>query len=436
MIYQSLNIIDSENFHKLIIPCTKEQLTFESVRENIHRYVFAIVVSYNICGIIDLFVLVLAGKIKRDLSVLSSLFLIFFFIFSEANIIDGRTEDQRSHISRFIDELVIIIFFIASGEKDDDESQFEKLLGKQEYAIEIGDKSYTVDWAAPANIPFFIGVEIANISREDEDFTFANVFNTMWNALEPITNLSMLSGIQSVIESARYAKPSQVISSIAVDALTSYGMQGLPSLLGATARTIDSKQRSWYIDKNDKWLDSTAQTIKNNIQSKVPGLTKTQIPKIDMWGREVSRGKVGERILENFISPGYYSAIEYNETSEELKRIFKETDVDVFPNLAEKSFAVDKKTKYLTADEYVTYAKAKGNYSFDYLKEFMEHSSYERLTDAEKADVITDLYKYANAKAKTTVSDYDLMKSFKTVTNWERNGRSAVDYYIYQAIKK
>lgn len=325
---------------------------------------------------------------------------------------------------------------VSGGEKDDDESQFEKLLGKQEYAIEIGDKSYTVDWAAPANIPFFIGVEIANISREDEDFTFANVFNTMWNALEPITNLSMLSGIQSVIESARYAKPSQVISSIAVDALTSYGMQGLPSLLGATARTIDSKQRSWYIDKNDKWLDSTAQTIKNNIQSKVPGLTKTQIPKIDMWGREVSRGKVGERILENFISPGYYSAIEYNETSEELKRIFKETDVDVFPNLAEKSFAVDKKTKYLTADEYVTYAKAKGNYSFDYLKEFMEHSSYKRLTDAEKADVITDLYKYANAKAKTTVSDYDLMKSFKTVTNWERNGRSAVDYYIYQAINK
>ena len=325
---------------------------------------------------------------------------------------------------------------VSGGEDDDDESRFEKMLGKQEYAIEIGDKSYTVDWAAPANIPFFIGVEISNISRNEEDFTFANVFNTMWNALEPITNLSMLSGIQSVIESARYAEPSQVISSIAVDALASYGMQGLPSLLGATARTIDSKQRSWYIDKNDKWLDSTAQTIKNNIQSKVPGLTKTQIPKIDMWGREVSRGKVGERVLENFISPGYYSAIEYNETSEELKRIFKETDVDVFPNLAEKSFAVDKKTKYLTADEYVTYAKAKGSYSFDYLKEFMEHSSYERLTDAEKADVITDLYKYANAKAKTTVSNYDLMKSFKTVTNWERNGRSAVDYYIYQAIKK
>lgn len=325
---------------------------------------------------------------------------------------------------------------ISGGEDDDEKSRFEKLLGKQEYAVQIGNKSYTVDWAAPANIPFFIGVEIANISKNQEEFTFANVFNTMWNALEPITNLSMLSGIQSVIESARYAEPSQVISSIAIDALTSYGMQVVPSLSGAVSRTIDPTQRSWYTDKNDKWLDSTTQTIKNNIQSKVPGLSFTQIPKIDMWGREVSRGGTAERVLENFVSPGYYSEIEVNETSEELKRIFEKTDIDVFPNVASKSFELEGKTKHLTAQEYVTYAKAKGEYSYDYIKEFMEVSSYKKLTDEEKAEVIESLYRYANAKAKTTVSNYDLSKQFKTVSQWERNGKSAVDYYIYKAISK
>ena len=328
------------------------------------------------------------------------------------------------------------IGLVSGGEDDDDKSKFEKLLGKQEYAVQIGNKSYTVDWVAPANIPFFIGVEIANISKNQEEFTFANVFNTMWNALEPITNLSMLSGIQGVIESARYAEPSQVISSIAIDALTSYGMQVVPSLSGAVSRTIDPTQRSWYTDKNDKWLDSTTQTIRNNIQSKVPGLSFTQIPKIDMWGREVSRGGTTERVLENFISPGYYSEIEVNETSEELKRIFEKTDIDVFPNVASKSFELEGKTKHLTAQEYVTYAKAKGEYSYDYIKEFMEASSYKKLTDEEKAEVIENLYKYANAKAKTTVSNYVLPKQFKTVSQRERNGKSAVDYYIYKAISK
>ena len=45
-----------------------------------------------------------------------------------------------------------------------------------------------------------------------------------------------------------------------------------------------------------------------------------------------------------------------------------------------------------------------------------------------------NLYEYANAKAKTEVSDYDIMKQYKTVTNWERRGKSAVIYYISKAI--
>ncbi len=326
--------------------------------------------------------------------------------------------------------------WVTGGEEDDEKSQFEKWLGKREYAVEFLGKSYTVDWAAPANIPFFIGVEIVNTVNEGEDFSLSQIGNAVWNSLEPITNLSMLSGMQGVIESARYADSAQTLSAIATDAITSYGMQVVPSLSGAVARTIDPTQRSWYTDKNDKWLDSTAQTVKNNIQTKVPGLTYTQIPKIDMWGREVSRGGTTERVLENFASPGYYSEIEVTETSEELKRIFNETDIDVFPNIAAKNFELDGKTKHLTADEYVTYAKAKGSYSYDYVKEFLESSSYERLTDEERADVIDGLYRFANAKAKTTVSNYDLSKQFKTVTLWEQNGRSAVDYYIFRAISK
>ena len=141
-------------------------------------------------------------------------------------------------------------------------------------------------------------------------------------------------------------------------------------------------------------------------------------------------------MFENFISPGSYSEIEYSNTNQELKRLFKETDVDVFPHVAAKSFELDGETKYLTADEYVTYAKAKGTYSFDYVKAFMSDSTYKSLTDEEKSDVIQGLYEYANAKAKTTVSDYDLMKRYKTVTLWEQKGRSAVDYYISKAIKK
>ena len=325
---------------------------------------------------------------------------------------------------------------ITGGEDDDELSEFEKLLGKQEYAVQILGKSYTIDWAAPSVIPFFIGAEIVNTVSAGEDFSISKIGNAVWNSLEPITNLSMLSGMQGVIESARYAEPSQILASIAGDAITSYAMQAIPSLSGAVSRTIDPTQRSWYVDKNNKTFDAFSQTVANNVASKIPGLSYAQIPKIDAWGREVSRGNVGERVVENFISPGYYSSIEYDQVSEELKRIFVKTGANVFPKTAAKSFQVNNETKHLTADEYVTYAKAKGEFAFDYIYEFINGSAYKGLDDAERTDVIENLYKLANAKAKAEVSDYDLTKQFKTVTNRERNGGSAVDYYIYLAIKK
>lgn len=337
--------------------------------------------------------------------------------------------------------LMAIGWFLASmgwvtgGFGDDEEDKFKKLNGEQEYSVNIFGRSYTIDWAAPACIPFFIGAELAEEISEADGLQFKDITETLWNTLEPITNLSMLSGVQGLIDAVRYEDESKTISTMASDIGLSFAMQLFPSAFSSLARTIDPKQRAWYIDKNSP-LDSITQSAINNIQSKVPGLSYTQIPKIDVWGREVSRGEVGERIAENFISPGYYSRIDYSDADKELKRLFVKTGENVFPKKAEKDFEIDGKKKYLTAREYVTFAKAKGEYSFDYINEFISNPAYEFLSDDERAKVITELYSYANAKAKSTVSDYDPMEInlYKTVTKWERRGKSAVDYYISNAI--
>ncbi len=325
--------------------------------------------------------------------------------------------------------------FVTGSFDDDKEDKFKKLNGEQEYSVNIFGKSYTVDWAAPACIPFFIGVETAGAMSNDGDVKLSDFTGSLWNALEPITNLSMLSGIQSTISAAKYSKPSEVIATIGEDIALSYAMQGVPSILGSVSRTIDKKQRMWYTDKNSG-ISKFGQEIINNIQSKVPGLSFTQVPKIDEWGRIVTRGNLGERLAENFISPGYYSAVEYDDVNAELKRIYKETgEGAVLPGSAPKSFKVGDKQKYLTGGEYVTFATTRGQYAFDYVQEFTEMPAYKKMTDEQRVKVITGLYEYSNAKAKTTVSDYDLMKSYKTVTNLERNGTSAVYYYISRTMK-
>lgn len=325
--------------------------------------------------------------------------------------------------------------YVNGGFGDDDEDKFKKLNGEQEYSVRVFGKSYTIDWAAPACIPFFIGVETANSFKDGDGVKLSDFTGALWNSLEPVTNLSMLSGIQNTISAAKYSSASETLASIGEDIALSYAMQGIPSLAGSISRTIDPTQRSWYTDKNSS-ISKFGQEAINNIESKIPGVSYFQAPSIDQWGRIKNRGKFAERLTENFLSPGYYSDIEYDDVNSELKRIIEKTgDTKVVPKKAATSFNVNKKQKFLTAKEYTTFAAAKGQMSFDYVKEFIETPAYKKLTDEQRIEVISGLYEYAGAKAKTTVSDYDLMKSYKTVTNLERNGTSAVYYYISRTMK-
>lgn len=325
--------------------------------------------------------------------------------------------------------------YVNGGFGDDDEDKFKKLNGEQEYSVRVFGKSYTIDWAAPACIPFFIGVETANSFKDGDGVKLSDFTGALWNSLEPVTNLSMLSGIQNTISAAKYSSASETLASIGEDIALSYAMQGIPSLAGSISRTIDPTQRSWYTDKNSS-ISKFGQEAINNIESKIPGVSYFQAPSIDQWGRIKKRGKLAERLTENFLSPGYYSDIEYDDVNSELKRIIEKTgDTKVVPKKVPTSFNVNKKQKFLTAKEYTTFAAAKGQMSFDYVKEFIETPAYKKLTDEQRIEVISGLYEYAGAKAKTTVSDYDLTKSYKTVTNLERNGTSAVYYYISRALK-
>ena len=66
----------------------------------------------------------------------------------------------------------------------------------------------------------------------------------------------------------------------------------------------------------------------------------------------------------------------------------------------------------------------------------MSSSMYSSMDDSERASVVSDLYSYANAKAKTNVSDYDYRtnNTYKTAAKLEEAGISPVSYYIARAV--
>lgn len=159
------------------------------------------------------------------------------------------------------------------GREDDDskKSAFDTLIGDQSYALVFGDKSYTIDWMAPVSLPLFIGVEIAG-TAEKKEWSFGEVVDAVTKISDPMLELSVLQGLSSTINSAKYSQ-SDALTAITTNMLTSYFGQFFPTLGGQAARMIDGKRRLNYTDKNS-WVPGTLQRFVNQTAAKIPFASK------------------------------------------------------------------------------------------------------------------------------------------------------------------
>lgn len=320
-----------------------------------------------------------------------------------------------------------------SGGEDEDKAQadFDKLTGKQAYALELNGRSYTLDWLAPEAIPFFMGVELYNASLEN-GLSWEEAVDAVKNMTEPMLEMSMLQGLNDLVENATNAKYSgnSVAGSIITSALTNYATQIFPTLGGQLERTSEEVRMSTYTDKNNP-LPSNLQYTLGKVSQKIPGWDYQQIPYIDAWGREESTGDPMLRAFENAISPGYISEVDMDHLETELQKLVDQgaSSNVVFPDRAEKSIEVDKVTHRLTAEQYVKYAKAKGQNSYNLVNEAVNSAYYKSLGKDGKQDYISKMYGYADYKAKKSLFpkyESDLYTKYEKA---EEVGMKPADYY-------
>ena len=276
-------------------------------------------------------------------------------------------------------------------------------MGKQEYSVQIGNKSYTIDWAAPASIPFFMGVAAQEYKPEEDGDFLTNLYNFGNQGFEPILNLSMLSGINDVINSVSYADSNENLPQIVGAAIGSYFSQLLPTIFGKTANVIDDTRRMNYIDKTSN-VPELAQSALNKIYAKTPWLSKNRAEYIDAWGETKYTGNFFERFFQQFVSPGYASTVDEKAISEEALRLYRETgDKSVIPSTPAKYFEFNDTRRNLSKEEYFDYATLRGQMQADIVSEAINSEAYKKLNDEQKALVVSTIYSFANAYAKTTL---------------------------------
>ena len=326
-----------------------------------------------------------------------------------------------------------------SGGGDDDENQYEELMGHQAYALEVGGQSYTLDWLAPEALPFFVGVNLWEQSgAEEEAPTLSTMINAIGNVTEPLLEMSCLQSLNEVFDAVGYATSEGLgaLPSALVSSATSYLTQAVPTILGQAERTSQGERVTTYTEKN-AFLTQDMQYTLGSISGRTPGWDYQQIPYIDAWGRTESTGSTAARAFDNFLNPAYRSAIEESPMELALKELYEQTgESAVLPSRAPRYFNVDGERKDLTAEEYVEYATARGQTAYVLMEELFQRTDGAGLSDEDMVNAVERVYEYANAQAKSQVSSYEPDGWVKKAMEGAASGVSPVDYTLYELAKE
>lgn len=303
------------------------------------------------------------------------------------------------------------------GDDDDKKNDFMELAGHQAYALELPNgTSITLDWLAPECLPFFVGVNLWELSDSGKEAaTMSDWLTAVSQVSEPMLEMSCLQSLNDVFDAVGYASSNGLaaLPTALVNAATSYVTQGLPTILGQAERTGEGIRYTTYTDKNSK-LTTDMQYALGRASAKIPVWDYSQIPYIDAWGRTEATGDVGTRAFNNFLNPAYTSTVDMSEMEQELLRLYETTGESVLPRRASKYFNADKKRIDLTGEQYVTYAQKKGGEAYKWLTELTRNAAYQSMTDEQKADCISYIYSAANEVAKAeVVSSYEPTKWVK-----------------------
>lgn len=288
--------------------------------------------------------------------------------------------------------------FISGGDDDDKESKYDSQLGNQGYALKIGNNTYSLSWLSPVAIPFLTGANAYKELEEQEEWDANIVIDTLAKTLDPVSEMSFISGLTDVLNSYQQGSM-QMVSNMTQNITSNYALQFFPTLFSQIASTFDDKVRSTAVDRDSSF--KFANKLVKQMMYKVPGLRNTLPVATDVWGEEKKQSdSILERAFNNFIAPYSKKEIKTTSLDNELKRVYKETgDTSVVPGVPRGYVKYKNENYNMNSNEYTSYKKTYGQTASKYLNNLVSNSTYKNADDETKAKMIKEIYGYSKALA-------------------------------------
>ena len=321
---------------------------------------------------------------------------------------------------------------LRGGDDEDSKKQyFDEMQGEQSYSLNIGGYSYTIDWAAPAVLPLFVGVELQKyMSSKNSGYSIEDFTNALSKITEPVFDLTMMQGINDAIRSASYGKGAQVTALLS-STFTDYFTQGLaPTMLGQVNRSfVDRTRRTTYPDSENNIPDGMEKVMQRTMQ-KWPGLSKMLPQALDDFGRSQENNPW----WENFFSPGYLEKKSSSDAEKALGELYNATgDNSVLPSKPQKTYKDENgKTVRLTSDQWLKLTNEGGKISLDAIDKLTKSEAYKQMSNDERIEAVADIYKYAKDVAANKTYGKELDGTTKLV---KESGMEPGLYYAYKEMQ-
>ena len=208
--------------------------------------------------------------------------------------------------------------------KDKDMAALDKQAGKQAYAIKSGNTYHTIDWMQPAAIPLMIGADMFYGGKTKKD-TVNVISDAIKSGGTTLFQQSLLQGVQKLFGGY---DPISGVSNV----VTGIPTQFIPgSLSKQLAQLSDSTVRDTYSPNKLK-------TMTNQVQSKIPGLSKLLPAKIDTMGRDVKQFNGKDNLYNTFLNPGFTSKYNPSKAETIATDVYNATgNKGVFPRVAKNT---------------------------------------------------------------------------------------------------
>ena len=324
------------------------------------------------------------------------------------NLAAGMTGTGIMFLGAFLTSLGLL----RGGPDDDDKkAEFDKLQGYQDYSITIGDQNFTIDWACPVAMPLFVGAELYKAFDKGDGLSNGDWMNLATVIAEPMTQLSMLSGLNDALSSAKYDK--NPLSSVAVTLGTGYISQVFPTLLAQISRSMVEDRRTTYVDKNSDVPAALQRWFQSNVMGKTPA-NASRAKYIDAWGRYDTDASLLVRLFDNMIAPWYRNTITTEPLEAELTRLSESVGTGVLMTAPERYVDWNNNRIDLTAEQYSDLALTRGQTLHIALDSLINSEAYSAMTDEQRAKAVENIKNYATyAGRKEVIPEYQ-----SNVYNW------------------